>query len=952
MNRVASFDQATQQSPEKSSTKNLKGLHWEHLLSEGFMNEQIEYLQAEGLAQSLTEEEAISAGYKVWNGSRYISSSGLLFRFSNTFGQMRCDTLLRRANGKECKYLIPRGSKTQAYIPPEARVVTEGFKDAYAGTVNGGIPTAAIGGTSHYRCLPENSKLVMLYDSDGWSNPSVFLNLFNAGKYLNGKVQLLPPIPGEPKGGLCEYFKWLKEESRDLGAEYKNLIDAAMAPEALLMKWGEYFKDIPDHRVKAAVQVAMRLAAGHLDASEQDILIERIAAKTSIKKKSLRNKLRYFQQIISQSKISKLNGNQSSEQHVAGHEEDPYEVRTTPEDWFYVNVFTEGKGDWCVLDDSFYKYGEYGQWCRVDDAEVNKIVTIQLRQLYRAEVTKQGISRKYCYSTKNYLQSTTGFCRSGLHQTPPDNIHLRSFRNGVLNLASGELVPHAKDYYLTSFIDAEYHKTQECPDLFERFIISSYGTEMLPLIRACTSMLLDPTAPWGKFPYLVGESGSGKGTLVRFWQSLFGEKHVRSSCSFNDVSSPELRHQHLSGVSIFALPDIGGYQQGLKAFYELVDNGSMSGRALFQSYGYQKRWNTRFLVASVMPIRVENSGDGWDRRAIPLPTLPKHLRPHKPDTDLEAKLQQPDVKAGVIAWALSMDKEERKKILLDPSEFCDRVLQIQYETSIMGDPVKAFVDHCLRPSDSGTIYLSVELHDLFCRYADAFGYNRIGEKNFTGHLRTILSCHYHERRRMTKDDPGFVKKARDFIPAQWANIRVVDALSNGTLNKSLLKEGGLCEFREWSEENGSNGSNTHGNHMIQNETPETLSTQGTPKNGSNGSNGSNGYSPHTREKNKKNGGGVESISGFSEISPISAPQPSDPFDPNFETLTIQGLEVDHMGKNGVSDPFDPFDPNCKARRDEYGDYEPAVIEAENGMLVNVRFVDGSKRLVRKSEVQH
>jgi guanylate kinase len=35
-------------------------------------------------------------------------------------------------------------------------------------------------------------------------------------------------------------------------------------------------------------------------------------------------------------------------------------------------------------------------------------------------------------------------------------------------------------------------------------------------------MLIDPTAPYGKFMHIIGPSGSGKGTLLRLWGEIFG----------------------------------------------------------------------------------------------------------------------------------------------------------------------------------------------------------------------------------------------------------------------------------------------------------------------------------------------------------------------------------------------------------------------------------------------
>jgi hypothetical protein len=251
--------------------------HLEHLHSEGFTDSQILELQERGL-RSLSDTEAALMGFKVQVQHEWKSGSGLYFPFNNDFGQLRLDKPIQRDNGQLAKYLTPVGAKSQAWIPEGCQVITEGFKDAYAGSVHGGIPTGAVAGVSHYRkALKEGAGYTILFDADGWINPAVFSNLFHAGKWLKGKIQLVPVLPDEPKGGLCEYFK-----AGFTASDYAALIKAAMKPEALLMTWSQHFGRIPTERLSAAIRTAFRLAAEHLDQIEIDALFQGIRRATKL----------------------------------------------------------------------------------------------------------------------------------------------------------------------------------------------------------------------------------------------------------------------------------------------------------------------------------------------------------------------------------------------------------------------------------------------------------------------------------------------------------------------------------------------------------------------------------------------------------------------------------------------------------------------------------------------
>jgi phage/plasmid-associated DNA primase len=77
-------------------------------------------------------------------------------------------------------------------------------------------------------------------------------------------------------------------------------------------------------------------------------------------------------------------------------------------------------------------------------------------------------------------------------------------------MRTGELLPHDPAHYLTSAIESDYIRDRPCPEVFLNFITSAFGEDQLDAVRAYTSMLIDPTAPYGKFIHIIGPSGSGK----------------------------------------------------------------------------------------------------------------------------------------------------------------------------------------------------------------------------------------------------------------------------------------------------------------------------------------------------------------------------------------------------------------------------------------------------------
>ncbi len=256
------------------NNSSLNPAHWEHLLSEGFTDTQIaeSIIKVQGV-RSLSEREAQQLGFKCWSGKDWHTGSGLYLPFRNGFGQLRLDTPFIREKGKPTKYLTPVGKGSEPFIPSGCKVITEGLKDALAGTLHGGVPTGAIAGVSHYRkTLNPGIGHIILFDADGWDNPQVFAQLIHAGKWCNGRVVLLPKIEGQPHAGLCEYFK-----AGYTAEDYQKLLESAQRPEDLLQEWPEHWNvGTPSSKIVRLAEIAVKLATLYLSESEAEAFTRRL----------------------------------------------------------------------------------------------------------------------------------------------------------------------------------------------------------------------------------------------------------------------------------------------------------------------------------------------------------------------------------------------------------------------------------------------------------------------------------------------------------------------------------------------------------------------------------------------------------------------------------------------------------------------------------------------------
>lgn len=423
--------------------------------------------------------------------------------------------------------------------------------------------------------------------------------------------------------------------------------------------------------------------------------------------------------------------------------------------------------DWFVSDGGAFFQDCGTHWQLREDADVAKAIGDFAEECYE----RKEVGKNFKFGTSKNLEATLKYCRRTLHKKDKTaNRHLKAFLNGTVDTRTGKLQPHNKEDYLLECSPYNYVENAGLPPTLKQFLLSSFGEAQIPAIRAFLSQLLDPTAPYGRFFHFIGNSGDGKGTILRLAENLVGGEFSSSSQDFSELGKPEGRYQLLLGKSFFYIPDTGGFQSGLKAFYELVDNGPMSGRALYMPKAIQKKWNVRFAVASVEHLPIEHAGDGWDRRCYPIPTI-KSTK--EVDSSLGQKLSE---ELGEIAgWALSMDKAERDKILTEPISN-PALLALKQEGAIIGDGVKAFVDRCFVPGTES--HGGNDLHSWYQAYCKAHSLSPLSHQKFIQRLKRVLPQQYRP------SEVFWVNGKAKREPAFWEGLQVLPCF----LDRALIED--------------------------------------------------------------------------------------------------------------------------------------------------------------------
>ncbi|WP_242447977.1 DNA primase family protein, partial [Bacillus thuringiensis] len=231
--------------------------------------------------------------------------------------------------------------------------------------------------------------------------------------------------------------------------------------------------------------------------------------------------------------------------------------------------------------------------------------------------------------------------------------------NGVIDLKTGELLPHNRDLLLTKISPIKYDKNAECPN-WKAFLESIFKTstgeadhELINYLQKAIGYSLTGVTKEQVMFFLFGNGRNGKSTFINIIQDLLGDygrqtnsdtflKKRNDSGINNDVA-------RLDGARFVSAVESEEGQQLSEALVKQITGGEkMSARFLRQEYFEFTPEFKVFFTTNHKPI-VKGSDEGIWRRIMLIPftvTIPKD----KIDYDLPDKLAKE--MPGVLRWAV------------------------------------------------------------------------------------------------------------------------------------------------------------------------------------------------------------------------------------------------------------------------------------------------------------
>lgn len=281
-----------------------------------------------------------------------------------------------------------------------------------------------------------------------------------------------------------------------------------------------------------------------------------------------------------------------------------------------------------ALAGQYWRYNGAGLWVTEIPSYVFGLVQVYIQEL--------GVLPTF---TPNYVRNVMEFAKKDYEIAgwqDPSTTKFMPFTNGVLNLATMELLPHCHSYGFRWQLPREYSSMQGSWANIDKFLteMSSGNSDLKYVLIAFCNMVLISRPELQKFLYLFGSGGNGKGVLTRLLSGLVGAENT-CTVDIGRLNDNSFESARMENKRLALVPDTDRSKSGVSVFRSATGQDAIRSERKgkdahdFVFYG-------TFVISANKPSFAGDSDDAIFRRKIHFPC---NFKPKTPDPTLDSKLQ-------------------------------------------------------------------------------------------------------------------------------------------------------------------------------------------------------------------------------------------------------------------------------------------------------------------------
>lgn len=291
---------------------------------------------------------------------------------------------------------------------------------------------------------------------------------------------------------------------------------------------------------------------------------------------------------------------------------------------------------------------------------------------------------------------------------------MMAFRNGVLNLRTGEFGPGKPSDLISRTTACDYRRDAD-PWLFYDFVLGIMGGDV-DLAKYVVQVLGYSLIGWQreqKFWMLVGPGQNGKGVLTRTTSKALGTyaseppdtlyMRTKAGSASSEKARPELLKLNGVRLTVMSEPQGGHFNEEMLKAHS--GNDKIEARDLYAGaraiVAFYPTHTIIFLTNN--PPRTEDVGPSMRRRARIIRFDQDYTDPKRNDPNVEDRLQEPAAMEGMMLLLTDAARSYFEQGLVEP----ERVTAWSNEYIDENDPLAQFVEQVCRigPKEQGSAAL-------------------------------------------------------------------------------------------------------------------------------------------------------------------------------------------------------------------------------------------------------
>ena len=262
------------------------------------------------------------------------------------------------------------------------------------------------------------------------------------------------------------------------------------------------------------------------------------------------------------------------------------------------------------------------------------------------------------------------------------------FTNGVLDLATRELLPHSPDFYFTSSLPFAWNPDAPAPQLVIDWLRAAVGghDDQVQLLRAYLNAIVVGRPDLQRFLELIGAGGSGKGTFVRLAQALVG-KGGSHSTRLKELEENRFETANLLGKRLVVIGDAEKWHGSIDTLKSITGEDSIRFEQKHKQGGEDFVYGGMVIIAGNQHTDSNDYSSGIQRRKITVPF--DYVVPASERRDLAGEFEP--LLPAVLKWVLDMPQTEVTARLRNTGAYTASLLNARLDALAATNPMVAWM---------------------------------------------------------------------------------------------------------------------------------------------------------------------------------------------------------------------------------------------------------------------